>query len=138
MNNFDEVLNFLLGLLSRGDVVNALGVILFTALLVVGTWAIAQLGKHEATKRLVQVWGLVDDRIAHIIVQLAYGDVDLTAEEAEIELKGLTIDPRMLYLVNRIEAELKSRYGITVDLLEIQERAESIFQRLKSSETLKV
>lgn len=136
--NFDEILTFLLGLLGRGEVVNAIGIVVFVVLLAVGTWAVAQLGQHEKTKRLLTVWQLVDDRIAQIVVTLAYGNVDLTAEEAEIELKGLDIDPRMLYLINRIEAELHSRYGVTVDLLEIQERAESIFQNLRAGGKLQI
>lgn len=136
--NFDEVLGFLLGLLNRGEFVNAVAVVLFTIVLIAGSWALTQLGKHESTKRLAVVWDLIDDRIAQIIVTLAYGNVDLSAEEAEIELKGLEIDARMLYLINRIEAELKNRYGLTVDILEIRERAERIFQNLKTDYTPQV
>lgn len=142
MENILNLLNSFAVSIGVGNVASlvVLGLLLVGMLAV--SYALVQVGRHEWFKRLAVAWDMIDDHIASIVVSIAYGQVDLSAQEKEAERleaeENYHIDPRMLYIVQQIQLAAKQRYGLTLDLVEIHQRAESIFQHLKAGGKVQV
>lgn len=142
MENIQKILSALWEQLahSLGSEVMAILVVAGMVTVIVGVWLlVGALRKSEFFKQHQAMWELVDDRIADLIWLIEFGDVDLAdyqrrAEEREAE--GLsTIDPRMLYLLDKAGEWVETRLGVKLDMEELLARAEHIFDEVKKSDT---
>lgn len=99
--------------------------------------ALAAFRKTEFYKQHKAVWELIDNQITDTIFLLEFGNVDLKEwelkAEKRIEAGESDIDPRMLYLLDRVQSSVKNRYGIDLDFTELYARAEHIFNEAASS-----
>lgn len=140
-----EVLAFLIALWHSltgslgGDAMALLVTVAFVAVMAALYLGVAAFRKTEFYKQHKTVLDLVDGRITDLIFLLEFGDVDLTAYDDKADERqkaGLEyVDPRMLYLLDQVQAWVKDRLGVTLDTDELLARAEHIFNEVANSDS---
>lgn len=122
-----------------GEALSLLFIVGFTAAFVALFLGLNAFRKTEFYKQHKEVLDLVDGRITDLIFLVEFGDVDLTeyeAKAAERELAGMEhIDPRMLYLLDKVEVWVKEKLHFEIDTDELLARAEHIFDEVVKSDT---
>lgn len=117
--------------------------ILVVSLVSVILWAVwrvqAAFVETEFWKQNEARWKLVDSKVIDVIFQISIGNVDLTEYEAKAALRkeqGLPeVDPRMLYLIDRVGTRVKEETGLDIDFLDLWARAERILDEVKNAPT---
>lgn len=94
--------------------------------------------KTEFYKQHQALWDLVDGRIADLIWLVNVGEVDLAPYDKRVEEReaaGLDyVDPRMLYLLDKAQEWVKTKFGVELDFEELLARAEHILDEVQVSE----
>lgn len=119
-----------------GDAVALIVTVGFVFALVV-LWRVhAAIVATEFYKKYKEVWDLVDDKLADLIFLVEFGDVDLEPWREKAKQRELAgepyVDPRMLFVVDKVQADVSSRYGIDIDFLSLYARATHIFDEVKN------
>ena len=110
----------------------------FAAVMVALWLGLAAFRKTEFYKQHQAVWDLVDGRIADLVWLVEVGDVDLTEYEKKADERAAAgmefVDPRMLYLLDKVQVWVKEKLGVDLDFDEVLARAEHIFDEVKNSD----
>lgn len=141
----NEVLNFIiamwhsLALTLGGDAMALLITVSFVAVLTALYLGVSAFRKTEFYKQHKTVLELVDGRITDLIFLLEFGDVDLTEYEKRADERAANgleaVDPRMLYLLDKVQEWVKVKLGVELDVEELLARAEHIFNEVANSQT---
>lgn len=81
--------------------------------------------QHESTLNLIH-------RLAMTFIQNANGlsEDDLARYQLIGEERGLSFDPRMIFVMTRIERMIESRTGTDIDIFDIYEIAQGVYKSL--------
>ena len=110
-----------------------LGVLVVTFLLIVlATGIVLSVRQTETYKRFAPFLDLLDEVIAGAIANAAGAELGRFEHMATVrEEQGLPfIDPRMLYVINKVELWVEKN-GFPIDLVDIHDRAQHIFDLMK-------
>lgn len=107
-----------------------------TSGIVIGSWAMIQIGKRNFTDREIMLMAMLEDFILSTVVKVINQDVDLAPYEEKADARakeGLTyLDPRMLFVLDQADDWVSKRSGFNVDFEELAARAERIYQEYKN------
>ncbi len=125
-----------------GDGLTLLIVAILAIVLTIGWRIHSAIVQTEFYKKNKALWELVDDKVADTIFLIAVGDVDLTVFEQRVVERanlGLSyVDPRMLYLIDKVQQQVKDRFGVSLNFEELLGRAERIYDEVKNDPTTSV
>lgn len=124
--------------LFKNDAATAFLVVALVVLALAGALALAAFRKTEFYRSYKDRIDLAEAAAVNFIFLAAFGTVDLTEWEAKsaarVEAGLPAIDPRMLYVVDRLETYVNGKLGLHLEFDDILALAERKFQELKNDE----
>lgn len=102
-----------------------------------GSALIAAARKSEKYSQYIKLVDHVDDMVFDVIVFIESGQLELDQsyydESERLAGEGYIIDPRMLYLVEAVQEQVKRVFGYNFDFVEMHRKAEAIYQLFKKN-----
>lgn len=93
--------------------------------------------KTKFYERWGDLWLLVDDQIADLIFLIEFGDVNLDEytrrAQERLDNGESWIDPRMLYVLDRVQQLVKEQLHVELDLEQLLARAERLLDEIKNN-----
>lgn len=117
------------------QIINFVGVVILTIVLVALLALVASFRRSEFFRQYGIALEQVDDVIFNAILVAGFADTFDRAKYTELaksfnEQVDLDLSPEMYYVITRAQAKLEE-FGYQLELLELYERAEGIYQTLK-------
>ena len=114
--------------------------VLAVLIFAVGGYVVSVVSKDYRLQKYKAVWELVRSKAADWIVTIRYGSIDLenyngvdyVQKAADLATKlGHDVDPRMAFLMDRIEDEVLRPHGVKIELEEVYAAAERKYNELR-------
>lgn len=114
------------------EVFNLVVTVIAVLFLLILRWAVSAFASTEQGRRVIHIWGILDDAIYDASVTVFFGKYSQEeAEKLAAEYKGRydkEIDPRLAYVIKQIELQIEPIAGFDFDFYAVLNRAERIYQ----------